>query len=87
MSTNEALIVKLVLRLYPMSLPSATDAPAAANDDFDRVSPRRLATCGRGDCWRRGAVWRIAEQVNAGVFGGRGKAALSRSLASSLIGR
>ena len=74
-SLLKLVIVKLVLRLYPMSLPSASDAEAAAKDDFDRVSSRRLAHYLRA---RRllapAAVWRTAEQVNAGVFGGRGTA-------------
>ena len=34
--------IKAALRAFPMSLPNATDAAAAAAGDFDRVSSRRL---------------------------------------------
>src|SRR5207302_7410898 len=44
-------LLKATLRLFPLSLPSATDAPAAAAGDFDRVSPRRV-----GHYLRRGRV-------------------------------
>ena len=72
---SQLLVVKLVLRLYPMSLPSATDAAAAAQGDFDRVSPRRLGHYLRArQQLTMSAVWKVAQDVNAGVFGGRGTA-------------
>lgn len=68
-------IMKATLRLFPMSLPTATDARAAAEGDFDRISPRRVGHYLRASkSLRPEAIWRIAEQVNAGVFGGRGTA-------------
>ena len=70
------LIVTTVLRWYPLSLPSASDAAAAAQDDFDRISSRRLGHYLRA---RRAitpaALWRTAEAINRGVFGGHGAAA------------
>ena len=74
-SLLQLLVVKLLLRLYPMSLPSATDAAAAAQGDFDRVSPRRLGHYLRArQQLTLSAVWKVAQDVNAGVFGGRGTA-------------
>ena len=63
------------LRAFPMSLPSASDAGYAAEDDFDHVSARRLGHYLRA---RRAltprSVGHLAERLNAGVFGGRGRA-------------
>ena len=68
-------IIKLVLRLQPMSVLDASDAEAAATGDFDRVSPRRLGHYLRANGrFTPQAVWRVAQQVNAGVFGGSGVA-------------
>ena len=36
------LILKLVLRWFPLSMPSAGDAAAAARGDFDDLSPKRI---------------------------------------------
>ena len=38
----ELLAIKLVCRLFPMSLPNATDAACAAAGEYDTISPRRL---------------------------------------------
>ncbi len=68
-------VIKLVLRLFPMSLPSASDAHRAATGDFDGISPRRLGHYLRArDLLTPESIWAIAEAVNAGVFGGRGEA-------------
>lgn len=65
--------IKLILRLFPMSAPSATDASAAVRGDYDQVSPRRVAHYVRARALLTPAnVWRIAQDVNAGVFAGRG---------------
>ncbi len=69
------LIIKVALRLQPMSMLRGTDARAAATGDYDKVSPRRLGHYLRA---RRlltpEGVWSLAQEVNAGVFGGRGEA-------------
>jgi adenine-specific DNA methylase len=74
-------IAKLILRLRPMSLLTAADAGAAATGDFDRISPRRLGHYLRA---RRRlcpeALWAVAREVNAGVFGGRGQASQGDAL-------
>ena len=68
-------IIKLVLRLQPMSVLDASDAGSAAAGDFDRVSPRRLGHYLRArERFTADAVWRVAQRVNAGIFGGRGSA-------------
>jgi hypothetical protein len=68
-------ILKLLLRLFPMSLPSASDARAAVTGDFDRISSRRLGHYVKaGELLTPARVWSLAEQVNAGVFGGHGEA-------------
>lgn len=72
-SLLQLVIMKATLRLWPMSLPTATDAQAAADGDFDEISPRRVGHYLRArDSLRPEALWRLAEQVNNGVFGGRG---------------
>jgi hypothetical protein len=69
------LIVKGVLRCQPMSMLRGTDARAAATGDFDRVSPRRLGHYMKARrLFTPERVWAIAEEVNAGVFGGIGEA-------------
>ena len=69
-------ITKLFLRQFPLSLPAASDAPAAAAGDFDRLSPRRL---GHYLQRRQGptpaVVWHTAAVVNTGVIPGYGAAA------------
>ena len=67
--------IKAVLRAFPMSLPNATDAVAAAAGDFDRVSSRRLRHYVRARSrFGCAGLWRLAEEINAGVFGGTGRA-------------
>ena len=72
-TNNVLVVIKLVLRLFPMSLPTATDARRAATDDFDGISPRRLGHYlkSRG-LLTPASVAAIAQEVNAGVFGGLG---------------
>ena len=78
------LIIKLALRCQPMSMLRGTDARAAATGDYDRVSPRRLGHYLKaGELLTPAGAWRLACEVNAAVFGGRGEA--HRSDALSLI--
>ena len=70
------LIVTTVLRWYPLSMPSASDAEAAAQGDFDRISSRRLGHYVRARrSFSPDALWQTAEAINRGVFGGHGVAA------------
>lgn len=74
-SLLELVILKLLLRQFPLSLPSASDAPKAASGDFDEISPRRLAHYLRarpkpGPLLIQGAI----QQVNEGVIPGVGRA-------------
>ena len=72
----ELLAIKLVCRLFPMSLPSATDAARAAAGEYDTISPRRLGHYLRRDRWIQPAGLRtLATAINGGVIGGRGHAA------------
>ena len=74
-SLLKLVVLKAILRLFPMSMPTATDARAAAEEDFDEISPRRVGHYLRARrLLRPDAVWKIAERVNHGVFGGRGVA-------------
>ena len=76
-------IIKAVLRLFPMSAPSATDAVAAVGGDYDRVSPRRIGHYLRARALLTPAhLWRIAQDVNAGVFAGHGTALQIDALAA-----
>lgn len=68
-------LMKVTLRLQPMSMLRGTDARAAATGDYDGVSPRRLRhymTASR--LLMPDGVWSVAKEVNHGVFGGRGEA-------------
>lgn len=68
-------LVKWALRVQPMSQLRGTDARAAACGDLDRVSPRRLGHYIRS---RRllapAALFKLADEVNGGVFQGCGRA-------------
>ncbi len=69
------LIVRVALGAQPMSLLTATDAAAAAEGDFDRVSVRRLPHYLRDEArLRPEALLALAERVNRGVIGGIGRA-------------
>ena len=69
------LILKVLLRWFPLSLPSATDAAAAAFGDTDGLSPRRLGHYLRAQRPLTGrTLERTAAQINGGVFGGAGRA-------------
>ena len=69
------LLMHAVLHSFPMSLPSATDAPKFAAGDLDAISPRRLGHYVRSRLFTRPeALWAIAEAVNRGVIGGSGAA-------------
>ena len=71
----ELLAIKLVCRLFPMSLPNATDAARAAAGEYDTISPRRLGHYLRRDPWIQPAGLRtLATAINGGVIGGRGHA-------------
>jgi predicted RNA methylase len=66
------LILKLLLRSFPMSLPSASDAPHAAGGDFDRVSHARLGHY-LGNARRiaqPGTLLRIARSINEVIVPG-----------------
>lgn len=66
-------IIKTVLRMQPMSVLNATDAAAAIRGDLDHVSSRRLGHYLKADRLLVPAtVQQIADDVNAGVIGGRG---------------
>ena len=74
-SLLQLLLIKLFLRALPMSMPNATDAKYAAAGDWDRVSPRRVGHYLRAsEMFRIETLIRLAEEVNAGVFGGDGTA-------------
>ena len=69
------LAIKAALRAFPLSLPNATDAAAAAAGNFERVSSRRLRHYVRARSrFGYAGLWRLAEEINAGVFGGTGHA-------------
>ena len=61
----ELLAIKLVCRLFPMSLPNATDAARAAAGECDTISPRRLGYYLRRDRWIQPAGLRtLATAIN-----------------------
>ena len=69
------LVLRGLLRSFPMSMPSASDAAAAAAGDYDRISPRRLGHYLRvANAPTLAELSRTAEAINAGVFAGRGRA-------------
>ena len=64
-----------------MSMLRGTDARAAATGDYDRVSPRRLGHYLKAsELLTPAGAWRLAGEVNAAVFGGRGEAHKSDAL-------
>ncbi len=67
-------LLKWVLRVQPMSQLRGTDARAAVRGDLDAVSPRRLGHYVRSQrLLGPGALFRLVEEVNGGVFPGRGE--------------
>ena len=69
----ELLAIKLVCRLFPMSLPNATDAARAAAGAYDTISPRRLGHYLRRDRWIQPAGLRaLATAINGGVSAAAG---------------
>lgn len=74
-SLMQLVLIKAYLRSFPMSMPSASDAHSFVEGDYDRISPRRISTYFRGvSSLKPEVLWRIAGQVNSGVFGGDGQA-------------
>jgi hypothetical protein len=72
-SLLQLVVIKLVLRTQPMSVVNATDAPAAASGNYDRISAHRLGHYLKArELQRPSVVWSAAQQVNAGVFAGQG---------------
>ena len=68
-------VIKQVLHLWPLAVANATDAPHAAADDFDRVSPRRVGHyLSARQTLTPSHAWGVAQAVNRGVFGGAGEA-------------
>jgi adenine-specific DNA methylase len=58
-----------------MSMLRGTDARAAAGEDYDRVSPRRVGHYLRSqELLAPAAWWALAREVNLGVFAGEGEA-------------
>ena len=74
-SLARLLAIKWLLRVQPMSMLRGTDAKAAFSGDLDRVSSRRVGHYLRSfsllEPW---AWWRLAQEVNRGVFPGSGEA-------------
>ena len=69
------LVIRTILRLQPMGVLDATDAPAANEGDFDRISSGRLPHYLRaGRRLTPASLQRMAESVNLGVLPGRGEA-------------
>jgi len=76
------LLVKWALRIQPMSMLRGTDARAASGGDYDRVSPRRVGHYLRSqELLRPAALWRLAQEINLGVFPGQGSASQQDALA------
>ena len=67
--------ITVALRWFPMSLPCATDARAAAEGDYDGISTRRLGHYLRARGGPTASLLRrVVQDVNQGVFGGTGVA-------------
>jgi len=74
-SLLELVIVRTALRLQPMSTLDATDAHRISAQEFDEISPRRLAHYLRADrALTLPALIKLTADINAGVIGGRGTA-------------
>jgi hypothetical protein len=69
------MLIRAMLRMFPMSLPSATDRTKAKAGDFDSISPARVANYHRADRHLGyEALVANAEDINRGVIGGSGVA-------------
>jgi len=70
----ELLVVKWLLRCFPMSTLEARDATHAALGEWDEISPRRLAHYARaGDKLSPDYLLSLAHELNGAVFPGRGQ--------------
>ncbi len=82
----ELLLVRWALRCQPMSQLRGTDARAAAEGDFDRVSPRRVGHYVASlRLLQPRVVVAMARQINGAIFPGRGFA--SQMDAVDFLGR
>lgn len=71
----ELLLLRWALRCQPMSQLRGTDARAAAEGDFDRVSPHRVGHyLASMHLLQPPAVKAMARQINRAIFPGRGSA-------------
>lgn len=70
------MLMHLVLRAFPMSVPDTSDAPRAAAGDFDSVSPSRLRhyVQRQARLAQLSSVLEVAARINAGVIPGLGHA-------------
>lgn len=69
------LVVKWALRIQPMGMLRGTDARAAFEGDFDRVSAARLGHYLKAERLLTADAWlSLLKEVNLGVFGGAGQA-------------
>ena len=74
-SLARLLVIKWLLRVQPMSMLRGTDAKAAFSGDLDRVSSRRVGHYLRSfSLLEPSAWWRLAQEINHGVFPGSGEA-------------
>lgn len=82
-SLAQLLLLKWLLRHFPHSLPSATDARRAATGELERLTPRRLEQYVRSQ--RRALdpafLRRLVTEVNAGVCPGQGVVSQKDALA------
>jgi len=73
-SLLKLVLIKWLLGLHPMSSLDAGDARAAAEEEYDEVSPGRLAHYVKhAGAPTMKALWRLGRQVNQGVFPGRAR--------------
>ena len=71
-----SLLVKLILRAFPMSPPSASDGQYVATGDYDRITGPRLAHYFRGRAsGAPRALLRMADQLNGAITPGRASVA------------
>jgi hypothetical protein len=76
------LLIKWALRIQPMSMLRGTDARAAFGGNYDGVSLGRVGHYLRSqELLRPAALWRLAQEINLGVFPGQGSASQQDALA------